>query len=62
MVAPSAFPSSSRGLGTIPQEYLKRAPMLYEEFLTRGLSQRIADDEGPNLRHSLVCHALLELS
>ncbi|KAL5811939.1 hypothetical protein ACOSQ3_026889 [Xanthoceras sorbifolium] len=54
-----AFPFSSQGLGTVANEYLERAPMLYEEFLTRGLSQCIEEDEGPVLRHTLVRHALL---
>ncbi|KAL5773539.1 hypothetical protein ACOSQ2_013463 [Xanthoceras sorbifolium] len=33
--------------------------MLYEEFFIRGLSQRIEEDKGPDLRHSLVRHALM---
>ncbi|KAL5789488.1 hypothetical protein ACOSQ2_004376 [Xanthoceras sorbifolium] len=53
------FLSLSRGLGEIAKEYLDRAPMLYEEFLTGGLSQRIEEDEGSDLRHTIVRHALL---
>ncbi|KAL5767621.1 hypothetical protein ACOSQ2_014404 [Xanthoceras sorbifolium] len=59
VVGSAAYPSSSRGLGAVTHEYLKQAPMLYKEFLTRGLSQLIEEDEGPNLRHTLVRHALL---
>ncbi|KAL5743902.1 hypothetical protein ACOSQ2_027018 [Xanthoceras sorbifolium] len=59
MVGLVAFLSSSRGLGTVVDEYLERAPMLYEEFLTGGLSQHIEEDEGPDLRHTLGRHALL---
>ncbi|KAL5785722.1 hypothetical protein ACOSQ2_008114 [Xanthoceras sorbifolium] len=55
----TAYPSLSQGLGAVAQEYLKRALMLYEEFLTGGLSQLIEEDEGPDLRHTLVRHALL---
>ncbi|KAL5787714.1 hypothetical protein ACOSP7_004663 [Xanthoceras sorbifolium] len=55
----AAFSSSSRGLGAVAKDYLERTPMLYEEFLTKGLSQLINEDEGPDLRHILVRHALL---
>ncbi|KAL5756638.1 hypothetical protein ACOSQ2_021384 [Xanthoceras sorbifolium] len=58
----AAYPSSTRDLSAVAQEYLKRATMLYEEFLTRGLSQCIEEDEGPYLRHTLVRHALLRPS
>ncbi|KAL5835026.1 hypothetical protein ACOSQ3_014613 [Xanthoceras sorbifolium] len=40
-------------------EHSAMAPMLYEEFLTDGLNQRIEEDKGPDLRHTLVCHALM---
>ncbi|KAL5776967.1 hypothetical protein ACOSP7_009893 [Xanthoceras sorbifolium] len=59
VVGSAAYPSSSQGLGLVMKEYLKQAPMLYKEFLTRGLSQLIEEDEGPDLRHTLVRHALL---
>ncbi|KAL5738917.1 hypothetical protein ACOSQ2_028097 [Xanthoceras sorbifolium] len=62
VVGPAAFPSLSRGLSVVVKEYLDRAPMLYEEFLTEGLSQHIKEDEDLNLRHTIVRHALLELS
>ncbi|KAL5865691.1 hypothetical protein ACOSQ3_003205 [Xanthoceras sorbifolium] len=55
----AAYPSSSRGLGAVAQEYLKTGLMLYEKFITGGLSQYIKKDEGPDLRHTLVRHALL---
>ncbi|KAL5831187.1 hypothetical protein ACOSQ3_016614 [Xanthoceras sorbifolium] len=60
MVGPTVFPSSSRGFSTVAKEYLDLAPMLYEEFLTGGLSQRIEEDEDPNLCHTIICHALLD--
>ncbi|KAL5805052.1 hypothetical protein ACOSQ3_031852 [Xanthoceras sorbifolium] len=59
VVGPAVFPSSNRGLGAVAKEYLDRALMLYEEFLIEGLSQRIDEDKGPDLRHTIVCHALL---
>ncbi|KAL5758336.1 hypothetical protein ACOSP7_020947 [Xanthoceras sorbifolium] len=59
MVGPVVFPSSSQGLGAVAKEYLDRALMLNEEFLTGGLSQCIKEDEGPDLRHTIVRHALL---
>ncbi|KAL5865546.1 hypothetical protein ACOSQ3_003060 [Xanthoceras sorbifolium] len=59
MVGATAFPSSSRGLSAIAKEYLNQAPILYEEFLTGGLSQHIEEDEDPDLRYTLVRHALL---
>ncbi|KAL5752229.1 hypothetical protein ACOSP7_022415 [Xanthoceras sorbifolium] len=62
VVGLAAFSFSSRGLGAVAKEYLDQASTLYEEFLTRGLSQRVDEDEGSDLRHMLVCYALLELS
>ncbi|KAL5767712.1 hypothetical protein ACOSQ2_014495 [Xanthoceras sorbifolium] len=59
IAGPAAFPSSSWALGVVAKEYLGQAPILYEEFLTRGLSQRIEEDECPDLCHTLVRHALL---
>ncbi|KAL5848940.1 hypothetical protein ACOSQ4_006953 [Xanthoceras sorbifolium] len=41
------------------KEYLGRAPVLYKEFLTRSLSQRIEEDKGPELCYTLVRHALM---
>ncbi|KAL5840779.1 hypothetical protein ACOSQ4_013387 [Xanthoceras sorbifolium] len=37
-VGQATLPSPSRGLGVVMREYLGRAPVLYEEFLTGGLS------------------------
>ncbi|KAL5789493.1 hypothetical protein ACOSQ2_004381 [Xanthoceras sorbifolium] len=62
VMGPAIFLSSSRGLGEIVKEYLDRTSMLYEKFLTGGLSQHIEEDEGSDLRHTIVRHALLELS
>ncbi|KAL5803017.1 hypothetical protein ACOSQ4_031322 [Xanthoceras sorbifolium] len=62
MVGLAVFTSSSWGLGAVANEYLEHAPMCYEEFLTRGLSQHIKEDEGLNLHHTLVRHALLRPS
>ncbi|KAL5805016.1 hypothetical protein ACOSQ3_031816 [Xanthoceras sorbifolium] len=59
MAGSAVYPSSGRGLGAVAQEYLKRASMLYKEFLTRGLSQRIEEEEGPDLHHTLIRHAIL---
>ncbi|KAL5766176.1 hypothetical protein ACOSP7_016793 [Xanthoceras sorbifolium] len=59
VIGPAVFLSSSRGLGVVAKEYLDRAPMLYEEFLIGDLSQRIEENEGPDLRHTLGFHALL---
>ncbi|KAL5736805.1 hypothetical protein ACOSQ2_031593 [Xanthoceras sorbifolium] len=59
MAGSTVYPSSGRGLGAVAQEYLKRASMLYKEFLTRGLSQRIEEEEGPDFHHTLIRHALL---
>ncbi|KAL5851643.1 hypothetical protein ACOSQ3_006761 [Xanthoceras sorbifolium] len=36
-----------------------RAPTLYEEFLTSGLSQRIKQDKGMDLRHTLLRHTII---
>ncbi|KAL5826631.1 hypothetical protein ACOSQ3_018470 [Xanthoceras sorbifolium] len=47
VVGLAAFQSSSWGLSAVAKEYLERALMLYEEFLSKGLS------------HTLVRHALL---
>ncbi|KAL5770997.1 hypothetical protein ACOSP7_015151 [Xanthoceras sorbifolium] len=55
----AVFPSSSRGLGAVEKEYLEQASMLYKEFLTGGLSQLIEEDEGSDLRHTLIRHAFL---
>ncbi|KAL5732673.1 hypothetical protein ACOSQ2_032365 [Xanthoceras sorbifolium] len=62
VVGQAALSSSSRGLGPIAKEHLGRAPTLYEEFLTSGLSQRIEEDKGPDLHHTLVRHALMTVS
>ncbi|KAL5745653.1 hypothetical protein ACOSP7_026799 [Xanthoceras sorbifolium] len=59
VVGSAAYSSSSLGLGVVVKEYFKRAPMLYKEFLTRGLSQCIEEDEDPDLCHTLVYQALL---
>ncbi|KAL5861889.1 hypothetical protein ACOSQ4_003185 [Xanthoceras sorbifolium] len=59
MVGQAALMSSSRGLGTVAREYLRRAPVLYEEFLTEGLSQHIEEDKGSDLCYTLVRHALM---
>ncbi|KAL5812298.1 hypothetical protein ACOSQ3_027248 [Xanthoceras sorbifolium] len=61
VVGSAAYSSSSLGLGVVVKEYFKRAPMLYKEFLTRGLSQCIEEDEDPDLCHTLVYQALLLL-
>ncbi|KAL5736911.1 hypothetical protein ACOSQ2_031699 [Xanthoceras sorbifolium] len=36
-----------------------RAPTLYEEFLTGGLSQRIKEGKGMDLRHTLLRHTIM---
>ncbi|KAL5741610.1 hypothetical protein ACOSP7_028342 [Xanthoceras sorbifolium] len=55
----AAFSSLSWALGAVAKEYLEWALMIYEEFLTRSLSQRIEKAEVSNLHHTLVHHALL---
>ncbi|KAL5754170.1 hypothetical protein ACOSP7_022390 [Xanthoceras sorbifolium] len=59
VVGQAVLPSSSQGLGTVPREYLRQAPVLYEEFITGDLSQRIEEDKGLDLCHTLVRHALI---
>ncbi|KAL5779353.1 hypothetical protein ACOSQ2_010090 [Xanthoceras sorbifolium] len=44
------------------EEYLEWALTLYEDFLTRGLSQRIEMDKGIDLRHTLIYHTLMPAS
>ncbi|KAL5818792.1 hypothetical protein ACOSQ4_022634 [Xanthoceras sorbifolium] len=44
------------------REYLEWAPVLYEDFLTVSLSQRIEEDMGMNLRHTLLRHTLMSAS
>ncbi|KAL5745829.1 hypothetical protein ACOSP7_026975 [Xanthoceras sorbifolium] len=49
VVGQAALPSLSRCLSTVAREYLRRALVLYEEFLIGGLSQRIEEDKDPDL-------------
>ncbi|KAL5854673.1 hypothetical protein ACOSQ4_004475 [Xanthoceras sorbifolium] len=54
------IPSSSGWtLGSITREYIGLVSILYEDFLTRGLSQHIEVGSGMDLCHSLLRHALM---
>ncbi|KAL5782483.1 hypothetical protein ACOSP7_007512 [Xanthoceras sorbifolium] len=55
----SAEQPVQRGMAARSAVYLGRASVLYEEFLIGGLSQRIEEDKGLDLRHTLVRHALM---
>ncbi|KAL5787437.1 hypothetical protein ACOSP7_004386 [Xanthoceras sorbifolium] len=48
-------------LGYIMREYIGRVSILYEDFLTRGLSQCIEVDLGMDLCHTLLRHAFVTL-
>ncbi|KAL5857401.1 hypothetical protein ACOSQ3_004859 [Xanthoceras sorbifolium] len=45
----------------MPIHSFVQAPILYETFLTGGLSQRIEEDRRLDLRHTLVRHALMTI-
>ncbi|KAL5770298.1 hypothetical protein ACOSP7_014452 [Xanthoceras sorbifolium] len=51
--------SAKQSIKRMRPEYSAVAPILYEEFLTDGLNQRIEEDKGPDLRHTLVRHDLI---
>ncbi|KAL5776873.1 hypothetical protein ACOSP7_009799 [Xanthoceras sorbifolium] len=58
--APEVTPSSSDWtLGSIAMEFLEWAPTLVEDFLTKGLSRHIEEDQGVVLLHFLLCYSLI---